>query len=417
MRRSPLFIIFITVFIDLVGFGIVIPVLPYYIESERFHASPRLVGILFASYSAMQLVFTPILGRLSDKYGRRPILFLSIIGTSIGFLLVGAARSLWVVFAGRILDGITGGNISTAQAYVADVTTHENRAKGLGLIGAGFGLGFIFGPAIGGILSRWGVSAPFYFAAALAACNATLLYFKLPESLTPEIQARARRLRRRDVWGEFKRARLLLVALIYFLLIAAFSLMTAAFALFTAHRFGYDAQQNGYIFAFIGIIAVFVQLILVRRVVPRYGEAIFVVLGLAFLSVGFFLMPLIAPQHGGLAALLAASGLISIGNTLAQPLLTSLASKTVGADVQGGVLGTLQSSGSLARVIGPLISAALIVDAATHQIDDHSLRVTFWTAAAIAIAATLCALYFTRAYSTAPVYSDEQQTSTSAIAM
>src|SRR5678815_1375106 len=167
MKRSPLIVIFTTVFIDLVGFGIVIPVLPFYAEGTAFNGTPRTVGLLFASYSVMQLIFSPILGGLSDKYGRRPVLLLSIIGTGIGFLILGLAKTIAMLFLGRILDGITGGNISTAQAYIADVTTEENRAKGMGLIGAAFGLGFIFGPAIGGILSRWGIHVPFFFAAGL----------------------------------------------------------------------------------------------------------------------------------------------------------------------------------------------------------------------------------------------------------
>src|SRR2546421_9043953 len=148
MRRSPLLVIFITVFIDLVGFSIVIPVLPFYVEGTKFNASPRMVGLLFASYSIRQLIFTPVLGRLSDRYRRRPVLFLSLLGTSAGFFILSFATKLWMLFAGRIIDGITGGNISTAQAYIADVTTKENRAKGMGLIGAAFGLGFVFGPAI-----------------------------------------------------------------------------------------------------------------------------------------------------------------------------------------------------------------------------------------------------------------------------
>ncbi|HKP71305.1 MAG TPA: MFS transporter, partial [Pyrinomonadaceae bacterium] len=177
MKRSPLLVIFITVFIDLVGFGIVIPVLPYYLEGTKFNAPSSMVGLLFASYSVMQLIFTPVLGRLSDRYGRRPVLLFSLLGTSLGFLILGFATTLWMLFAGRIIDGITGGNISTAQAYIADVTTPENRAKGMGIIGAAFGLGFIFGPAIGGILSRWGIGVPFLFAAGLAFANAVLLYF------------------------------------------------------------------------------------------------------------------------------------------------------------------------------------------------------------------------------------------------
>src|ERR1044072_8886644 len=190
MKRSPLIVIFITVFIDLIGFGIVIPVLPYYAEGTRFGATPREVGLLFASYSLMQLFFAPVLGRLSDKHGRRPILLISLLGTAVGFLILGFATTLWMLFLGRIIDGISGGNISTAQAYLADVTTKENPAKGMGLIGAAFGLGFVFGPAIGGILSRWGINVPFFFAGGLAFANAILLFFALPETVTPDHSAR-----------------------------------------------------------------------------------------------------------------------------------------------------------------------------------------------------------------------------------
>src|SRR5438552_10703272 len=190
MKRSPLLVIFITVFIDLIGFGIVIPVLPYYAEGTKFGATPTQVGLLFASYSVMQLVFAPVLGRLSDKHGRRPILLMSLLGTAMGFLILGFATTLWMLFVGRIIDGISGGNISTAQAYIADVTTKENRATGMGVIGAAFGLGFVFGPAIGGILSRWGVNVPFLFAGGLAFANAILLYFTLPDTVTADHPAR-----------------------------------------------------------------------------------------------------------------------------------------------------------------------------------------------------------------------------------
>jgi len=186
MNRSPLVVILTTVFIDLVGFGIVMPVLPFYAEGTRFNATPRTVGLLFASYSIMQLIFAPILGSLSDKYGRRPVLLISIIGTGIGFLLLGFATTLAMLFAGRILDGITGGNIATAQAYIADVTAKEDRASAMGLIGAAFGVGFVFGPVIGGVLSRWGIHVPFLFAACLCFVNAILLYFRLPETVTSQ---------------------------------------------------------------------------------------------------------------------------------------------------------------------------------------------------------------------------------------
>src|ERR671932_2518914 len=239
MRRSPLVVIFVTVFIDLVGFGIVIPVLPFYVEGTKFNASPRMVGLLFASYSVMQLIFTPVLGRLSDRYGRRPILLISLLGTCVGFLILGFATALWMLFLGRIIDGISGGNISTAQAYIADITTPENRAKGMGLIGAAFGLGFTLGPAIGGILSKWGTGVPFIFAGCMAFANAVLLYFTLPETVTKDHPARASAATGR--WSQLakalKNSRLAFVLVIYFLFVVAFSIMTSSYALFTMYRF------------------------------------------------------------------------------------------------------------------------------------------------------------------------------------
>src|SRR5216110_406913 len=234
MNRSPLLVIFTTVFIDLVGFGIVIPVLPFYAEGTKFGATPSQVGLLFASYSVMQLIFSPVLGRLSDKYGRRPVLLFSLLGTAAGFLVLGMAGALWMLFVGRIIDGISGGNISTAQAYIADVTTEENRAKGMGLIGAAFGLGFVFGPAIGGILSRWGVEVPFLFAAGLCFANTILLYFRLPETVTPDHPARVSAAGGRgfsQLIQSLRNPRLGFVLSIYFLFIVAFSIMTTSFSL------------------------------------------------------------------------------------------------------------------------------------------------------------------------------------------
>ncbi|MGH9905095.1 MAG: MFS transporter, partial [Pyrinomonadaceae bacterium] len=302
MKRSPLVVIFTTVFIDLVGFGIVIPVLPFYAESTQFHATPRTIGLLFASYSVMQVIFSPILGGLSDKFGRRPVLLISIIGTGIGFLMLGFANTLWMLFAGRILDGITGGNISTAQAYIADVTTKEERAKGMGLLGAAFGLGFIFGPAIGGILSRWGVHIPFLFAAGLCFANALLLYFTLPETVTPDHPVRtsaARGRGLRQLIRSLKQRRLAFVLTIYFLFIVAFSIMTTSFSLYTMFRFGYDAQHNGYLFAYVGLIAVIIQGGLIGKLVRRFGELPLVITGALCFGVSLFAIPFVGPNTGG----------------------------------------------------------------------------------------------------------------------
>lgn len=405
MKRSPLIVIFTTVFIDLVGFGIVIPVLPFYAEGTAFNATPRTVGLLFASYSIMQLIFSPILGGLSDKYGRRPVLLLSIIGTGIGFLILGVATTVWMLFIGRILDGITGGNISTAQAYIADVTTEENRAKGMGLIGAAFGLGFIFGPAIGGILSHWGIHVPFFFAAALCFANAILLFFTLPETVTADHPAKHSAAGGRSlghVVASLKQPKLAFILIIYFLFIVAFSIMTTSFSLYTMFRFGYNAQHTGYLFAYVGLIAVIIQGGLIGRLVKRFGEIPLVTFGALCFAISLFAVPFVGPAAGGLGALLIGGGVFSMGNSLATPALTSLASKSAGPAQQGVVLGVTQSTASLARAVGPTLAALLIsssiahlgADGVPHYMSDQSLFVTFWTGSAIMLVASLLAFYF-----------------------
>jgi MFS transporter, DHA1 family, tetracycline resistance protein len=408
MKRSPLLVIFITVFIDLIGFGIVIPVLPYYAEGTRFGATPREVGLLFASYSIMQLVFAPVLGRLSDRYGRRPVLLASILGTCLGFLILGFATTLWMLFLGRIIDGISGGNISTAQAYIADITTKENRAKGMGLIGAAFGLGFVFGPAIGGILSRWGIHVPFLFAGGLAFANAVLLYFTLPETVTPDHPARVSAARGRG-WNQLleslRQPRLGFVLTIYFLSIVAFSIMTTSFSLFMMFRLGYDAWHNGWIFAFVGVISAIIQGALTGKLVKHFGEPRLVIIGLLLFSASLFAIPFVGPGTGLLGILLIGAA-FSVGNALSGPSLISLASKSARASEQGTVLGVTQSVASLARAVGPTIAAFLIYsaiahsgfDGQAHYMSDRSLLRTFLAAALIQFIGFLLAIYFARRF-------------------
>ena len=393
---KPLLIIYLTVFIDLVGFGIVIPLLPYYTENSVFNATPFQVEIIFAIYSAMQFIFAPILGGLSDKYGRRPILFLSIIGSGIGYLFIGFASALWMVFAGRIIAGITGGNISTAQAYIADITTKENRAKGMGLFGAMFGLGFIFGPAIGGILSRYGIGVPFLFAAFLSFANATALYFFLPETRKKQIGEFVRKNRFAQTFEALKDSRFSIITILYFLIITSFSIMTASFALFTIYRFNYSAEQNGYIFAYLGVLAIIVQGVLFEKLAKKFGEANLVVVGSLLLAGSLVVVPFVGPEWGGLYGLLVGIAFFSIGNSLSSPALTSLASKVADEDEQGKALGVLQSAASFARAIGPVIGGVLIVNALS-KIDDYTLIRTFWTAAGIMFIAFLISVYFAKA--------------------
>src|ERR1044071_5386114 len=301
--RSPLIIIFITIFIDLVGFGIVLPVLPLY--AERYNASETVIGLMIASYSATQFIFAPILGRLSDRVGRRPVLLVSLIGTSLGFLLMGFAHVLPVgislfglaptivwLFIARIIDGISGGNISTAQAYIADVTPPEERSKGMGLIGAAFGLGFTFGPPIGGLMSSISAGAPFFFASAMAAANATALYFFLPESLSREHRNEARRRATvAEVIDQGGGWHLKAIIAAYFFATISFAMLTTTYALFANHRFNFDAVHTGYMFLYVGVLGAIIQGGLLGRLVKMFGEKTLAVTGTAIFAAAMFVLP------------------------------------------------------------------------------------------------------------------------------
>jgi MFS transporter, DHA1 family, tetracycline resistance protein len=390
---KPLLIIFITIVIDLIGFGIVIPLLTFY--AEEFNATPLDIGLLVSCYSLMQFVFAPILGSLSDKYGRRPLLFISILGSGVGYLMMGFAGALWVIYAGRLLGGITGGNLSIAQAYIADITTKENRAKGMGLFGMAFGLGFILGPAIAGILSPYGTHIPFLFAAVLSFVNAIALYFILPETRkfgeNDEIVKRKSRIS--ELTEVFKDKRFTTITLQYFLLVTAFSMMTTSFAYYTMQKFGYDASKTGYVLGYVGFVAVVMQGGLFSGLAKRFGEAKLSIFGCFLLVLSFIAIPFVSKDSGGLVALLIGAGCFSIGNSLASPSMTSLASKNADEKEQGKVLGIMQSAASLARVIGPLICGVLLNNS-LNQVDDSTLQRNFFAAATIMAIALLVAIYY-----------------------
>ncbi len=391
---GPLLVIFLTIFIDLVGFGIVIPLLTFY--AEEFNATPLDVGLLVGSYSLMQFIFSPFWGHLSDRFGRKPILFLTILGSSIGYLILGLAGSLFMVYFGRILAGIMGGNLATAQAYIADVTTRENRARGMGLFGMAFGLGFILGPALAGILSKFGMHVPFLFAAGLSFLNTFLLLFILPESRKPGTQdTSGGRGRMSMLLDSLREKRFATITVDYFLIVMAFSMMTTAFAYFTLVKFGYDAEKTGYLLGFVGLTAAVMQGGVFGILAKKLGEATLVVIGCIILVGSLLVVPFVSSESGGLIALLIGIGAFAVGNSIASPALTSLASKTASEDAQGHALGILQSAASLARVIGPLLCGVLLNNAA-QQVDDHTLLRTFWTAAGIMFIALLTAIFFAR---------------------
>ena len=385
---SPLLVIFLTVFIDMVGFGIVIPVLPLY--AEHFHATPVQIGWLTGIYSGMQIIFVPILGRLSDRFGRRPILIVSLLGTAIGFLIMGWASSLPLLFLARIIDGASGGNIATAQAYIADVSTPENRSRSMGLIGAAFGLGFTLGPMIGGIMSRISYGAPFYFAAALAAINVVLLYFILPESLSAEYRSRPHeRTRLAEVFQHGHGRFFGTIVATYFFSITGFAIMTTLFALFTEKRFGYDAHQTGYVFGFIGIIAVILQGGLIGRLVKMFGETALSRTGLLLMAAALYCLPFVTT----LLMLLLVSALLAIANGLVNPTLNGLASQMIDRSWQGRALGLMQSAGSAGRLVGPLLGGWLLMFDLSKPFG-HYARTPFFVSAGILVIAFVLALGF-----------------------
>jgi len=352
MKKSPLLPIFLIVFIDLLGFGLILPLLPFYAKS--FGANELTIGLLLASYSLMQFIGAPVLGRLSDRYGRRPILLISQLGTFVGFIMLGFANGLGMLFASRIVDGVSGGNISTAQAYIADISDEKNRAKNFGLIGAAFGLGFIMGPAIGGFLSQFGYQVPAFAAAGLSFLSMALTFFLLHE---PERKAPAsREFSVKALKRAFAHPTIGLLLTMVFTFGLAFAMFQTSFALFASARFGFDVQQTALVLTYVGVLSVIMQLVVVKRVVKRLGENRSIMVTMASLALGLVLMA--AVQNPWM--LIVVMPILSFGGGVTSPVLTSLISKSVDRAEVGGMLGISTSVDSLSRVAAPILGNALL---------------------------------------------------------
>ena len=359
MKKSQLSTVFVIVFIDMLGFGLILPLLPYY--ADTFGASASVIGFLVASFAAAQFIGSPLLGRLSDRYGRKPILLLSILGTSLGFLLLGFADSLLILFAGRILDGLTGGNISVVQAYISDVTDEKNRAKGLGLIGAAFGLGFIVGPATGGFLSQWGYSVPAFAAAGLAFLNFVGVGIWLPESLTIEQRAALQqRPKKFSGIAGFRQMvnRPLVGTLLYtrFAFSFAFVLFQSVFSLYALYRFDVTAQTTGYILAYVGALVITVQGGVIRRLTDHFDEHKLLVWAVALMSVSLLCWALVP----NIPLLLLVMIPIALAGGTHNTVINSAMSKAVAPEEVGGILGLSSSVESLTRILAPSIGGFIL---------------------------------------------------------
>jgi len=353
MKKSPLASILSIVFIDLIGFGMIIPILPLY--AQGFRATEWQIGLLLASYSFMQFLASPVLGWFSDRYGRKSVLLCSLIGSAAGYMLMASAVSLATLFAARILAGISGASVGTVSAYIADITPPENRSKRIGLIGAAFGIGFVLGPAIGGILSHFSVAAPFWFAAFLSILNAIVMWVVLPE---PERHA-VRQQGRVDLRETLEQAgswRLGVITVTYFIGIAGFAIVTVIYAQVSNRRFDLNQSQISYIFVMMGLIGALIQGGAIGRLARRFGDVDLAIAGFALMAVSMIAMPL---AHSIPVFLLFSAGL-AMGNSLSQPTISAIASKGASPALQGRVLGVVQSAGSLGRVFGPVIAGILL---------------------------------------------------------
>jgi DHA1 family tetracycline resistance protein-like MFS transporter len=348
----PLLIIFLTILVNLIGFGIIIPLLPFY--AETFGASPFQIGLLFAVFSLCQLFAAPVLGDWSDKYGRRPILILSLLGTVVSFVMLALAHSFAMLFFARIVDGLSGGNISTARAYVADVTEPRDRARAYGLIGVAFGLGFILGPALSGVLAKISITAPIWVAAGITAVATVMAWLWLPETVHRAHAGTG--LPFKNLATLMRRPNLRRVLAIDFVYWLAFAVFQTTFALFAARRFNFDAPQTGYFFAAFGVLGAIVQGAMIRPVVNRFGDKSTFMAGLVCGAIG-----LIATALTHSVELFALSLVpLALGIGFGHPTMNSLVSRAARGDEQGRVQGAASAVESLGRTIGPMWGSATL---------------------------------------------------------
>ncbi len=358
MKKSPLLSIFLIVLVDVMGLTIILPLLPFYAES--LGATPSVVGLLVSAYAFCQLLAGPPLGQLSDRVGRRPVLLVSQIGTLAGFLMLAFAHSLWLVFLARIIDGLTAGNLTVAQAYISDVTEPQNRAKAFGLIGVAFSLGFLVGPALSGFLAVYGNQYPILAAAALSFTSIMCTYFLLP-SAPIHPRPEGEKTRRWKVYADsFKDGQLAPLLWQFFAFAFAFALFISGFALFAERRFVYNStpfgvKEVGYVFAYLGLVGIFVQGV-IGRLVKVFGENRLVRIGFATMALGFALMSFVTY----IPYLLLAITLLNFGNAILRPSLTSLITRAVARHRQGMTIGLMQSTMSIAQIVAPVVAGTLI---------------------------------------------------------
>jgi len=349
--KKALPILFIVMFLVMVGFGIIIPVLPFY--AENVGATPTQLGLLMAVYSLMQLIFAPMWGRISDKIGRKPVIMIGIFGLSVSFFLMGFSSQLWMLFAARIIGGfLSSANMPTVMAYVADITTPEDRGKGMGIVGAAVGLGFVFGPAIGGIFSKFSLNTPFYIAGTSSLITFFLVWILLQESLKKEQRSQTNS-EKESLWKAFNGSISILFILQLFISLSL-SGLEATFAYYAAKKAGLGTVTLGYLFMIMGLAGAIVQGGLVGRMTKKYGEGFVIQVGIIISAIGFALILLV--NNFATAALFLT--IFGIGNGVIRPSISALLTKK-STSGHGSATGLLSSFDSLGRIAGPPLGGLL----------------------------------------------------------
>ncbi len=382
--NSSLLFIFITVFVDLLGYGIMLPLLPFFVQAQDGGAA--IAGGLMSMYATIQLVSGPILGALSDRYGRKPILLLCLIGTGTSYLLLGLANSLPIIFLAVFLDGLTGSNLTLAHAYVADTTTAENRARGLNYSQLAFGLGIMAGPILGGTLSGYGLSIPAFIASFFAFANTVFGFFFLPESLPPE-RRETKPISQAFSWAGqftsiFRQKNIQNFLVVLFLLNLAFAGLQTNFPLYSNARFGWTPAQNSYFYLYVGLCGVIVQGVLFAKLQARFGERNLIPAGLAFMVIGLAGMAIVPEAW----MLFPAVAIVAFGTGTSIPSLTALISLRVPDKEQGRLMGGMQTLLALTNIFGPTlagISFEVIAISAPYWLGSafslFALMVVIWT--------------------------------------
>ena len=355
MFQKKYFTIFVIMITEVLGFSLILPFLPFY--AQTYGASPLLIGTILMAFSFFQFISAPIMGRLSDHYGRKPMLIFSQISTFASFIILGFANSLWMIFLSRIVDGMLGSNFTIAQAYISDISTKKDRSKAFGISGAAFGFGFLIGPAIGGYLSQFGYSLPSFIAAGISFITIITTLFFLPETIKrkKKIKLDLKIFNFDEQKKYFAMPSVASKLWIFFTYVLSHSIYVSNFALYAERQLNFTAAHIGFVLTFIGVISIILRGFLLSKIIDWLGE-----INIQYLGISFVIAAMILLSFANLPIFIIAMALFSVGSGLSRPVLVGNISKQISPNEQGSIMGVTSSLGSISQIIGPLVGGFMI---------------------------------------------------------